>query len=70
MKKLTALAFGIAVAVSLTGCGSLTGGKRIIRVSHAQSETHPEHLGLLAFKEYVERSWETNMRSRYFQMNF
>lgn len=54
MKKLTALALGIAVAVSLTGCGSLTGGKRIIRVSHAQSETHPEHLGLLAFKEYVE----------------
>ena len=54
IKKLTALAFGIAVAVSLTGCGSLTGGKRIIRVSHAQSETHPEHLGLLAFKEYVE----------------
>ena len=54
MKTLTALAFGIAVAVSLTGCGSLTGGKRIIRVSHAQSETHPEHLGLLAFKEYVE----------------
>lgn len=54
MKKLTALAFGIAVAVSLTGCGFLTGGKRIIRVSHAQSETHPEHLGLLAFKEYVE----------------
>ena len=54
MKKLTALAFGIAVADSLTGCGSLTGGKRIIRVSHAQSETHPEHLGLLAFKEYVE----------------
>ena len=56
MKKLTALAFGIAVAVSLTGCGSLTGGKRIIRVSHAQSETHPEHLGLLAFKEYVEEN--------------
>ena len=56
MKKLTALAFGIAVAVSLTGCGSLTGGKRIIRVSHAQSETHPEHLGLLAFKEYVEET--------------
>ena len=54
MKKLTALAFGIAVAVSLTGCGSVTSGKRIIRVSHAQSETHPEHLGLLAFKEYVE----------------
>lgn len=25
-----------------------------MRISHAQSETHPEHLGLLAFKEYVE----------------
>lgn len=54
MKKLAALAFGAAAAVSLAGCGSLTGGKRIIRISHAQSETHPEHLGLLAFKEYVE----------------
>ena len=42
------------MAVSLTACGSLTDGKRIIRISHAQSETHPEHLGLLAFKEYVE----------------
>ena len=54
MKKLAAFALGAAAAVSLTGCGSLTGGKRIIRISHAQSETHPEHLGLLAFKEYVE----------------
>ena len=43
-----------AMVVSLTGCGSITSGKRIIRISHAQSETHPEHLGLLAFKEYVE----------------
>lgn len=43
-----------AMAVSLTGCGSITSGKRIIHISHAQSETHPEHLGLLAFKEYVE----------------
>ena len=54
MKKLAALALGTAVAASLSVCGSLTGGKRIIRISHAQSETHPEHLGLLAFKEYVE----------------
>jgi len=54
MKKLAALALGTAVPASLSGCGSLTGGKRIIRISHAQSETHPEHLGLLAFKEYVE----------------
>lgn len=45
---------GVMLAAA-TGCsGSLTGGKRIIRISHAQSETHPEHLGLLKFKEYVE----------------
>ena len=54
MKKLAALALGTAVAARTASCGSLTGGKRIIRISHAQSETHPEHLGLLAFKEYVE----------------
>ena len=53
MKKLTLLALS-AAAVGLTGCASLTGGKRIVRISHAQAETHPEHLGLLAFKEYVE----------------
>ena len=33
-----------AVAAGLTGCGSVTSGKRIIRVSHAQSETHPARL--------------------------
>ena len=43
-----------AVVAGLTGCGSVTSGKRIVRISHAQSETHPGHLGLLAFKKYVE----------------
>ena len=41
-------------AAGLSGCGMATSGKRIIRISHGQSETHPEHLGLLAFKDYVE----------------
>ena len=54
IKKAAAVLMAAAMAVSLTGCGSITSGKRIIRISHAQSETHPEHLGLLAFKEYVE----------------
>ncbi len=54
MKRAAAVLLAAAMAVSLTACGSLTDGKRIIRISHAQSETHPEHLGLLAFKEYVE----------------
>ena len=54
MKRAAAVLLAAAMAVSLTACGSLTDGKRIIHISHAQSETHPEHLGLLAFKEYVE----------------
>ena len=54
IKKAAAVLMAAAMAVSLTGCGSITSGKRIIRISHAHSETHPEHLGLLAFKEYVE----------------
>ena len=54
IKRVAADALAAAVAAGLTGCGSVTSGKRIIRVSHAQSETHPEHIGLLAFKEYVE----------------
>ena len=54
IKKTTAVLLCAAVAAGLMGCGSVTSGKRIIRVSHAQSETHPEHIGLLAFKEYVE----------------
>ena len=54
IKRVAAAALAAAVAAGLTGCGSVTSGKRIIRVSHAQSETHPEHIGLLAFKEYVE----------------
>lgn len=40
----------------LTGCGSIKSDKRIVRISHAQSETHPEHLGLLKFKEYIEEN--------------
>lgn len=42
------------MAASLTGCGKMGAEKTIIRISHGQSETHPDHLGLLAFKDYVE----------------
>lgn len=45
-----------ALCVLLSGCGPVTDGKRIIRISHMQSETHPEHMGLLAFKEYIEEN--------------
>lgn len=43
----------LAVPV-LSGCGRAGGGKRIVRVSLGQSETHPQYLGLVALKEYVE----------------
>lgn len=46
----------MAIVAGTAGCSSATDGKRIIRISHAQSETHPEHIGLLKFKEYVEEN--------------
>lgn len=49
-----ALAFALfSFAFSLSGC-SVTDGKRIIRIAHAQSETHPEHIALLKFKDIIE----------------
>ena len=57
LKRILAAALCVAVVAGMTGCSSsVTGGKRIIRISHAQSETHPEHIGLLKFKEYVEEN--------------
>lgn len=60
VKKLVALLLCTTVGGSmLSGCSSiasLTGGRRIIRISHAQSETHPEHIGLLEFKDYIEEN--------------
>ena len=58
LKKVCALVLSMSLALGsmagLTGCSSIKSEKRIIRISHAQSETHPEHLGLLVFKEYIE----------------
>lgn len=50
------VSMGAVTMFAMSGCSSVTGGKRIIRISHAQSETHPEHIGLLKFKEYVEEN--------------
>lgn len=38
----------------LSGCSSLQSEKRIVRIALGQSETHPEYLGLVEFKKYVE----------------
>lgn len=53
-KKIIVLLLSSTLAFSLIGCSSVTNGKRIIRISHSQSQTHPDHLGLVAFENYVE----------------
>ncbi len=50
MKKILIL---LISTLFLTGC-SVTGGKKIVRISHGQSETHPDHIGLLAFEKHIE----------------
>ena len=42
------------MVLTIAGCGKMTQGRRIVRISLGQSESHPEYLGLLAFKEHVE----------------
>lgn len=44
----------VFVTLALAGCGRLNDGKRIVRISLGQSETHPQYIGLEAFKDYVE----------------
>lgn len=57
LKRIMAAFLCVITVMGMTGCSSSgSGGKRIVRISHAQSETHPEHLGLLKFKEYVEEN--------------
>lgn len=57
IKKVVSLVLCLSMfGMLLCGCSSIGNGKRIIRIAHAQSESHPEHLGLLKFKEYVEEN--------------
>ena len=56
MKKIIALVLcACMLCALLSGCASVGSDKRIIRIAHMQSETHPEHLAAEAFKEYVEQ---------------
>lgn len=64
MKKLentVGLIFGLVLVfvcvLVLSSCGVSKmgyGGKRVVRIAHSQSEVHPDHVGLLAFEEYIE----------------
>lgn len=44
----------VMVAALCTGCQSGEKRKRIIRISHSQSMTHPDHIGLQAYEKYIE----------------
>lgn len=55
-KTAAAVLLSLAMAVSLSGCGTVGNGKRIIRISNGQPMTHPDNIGLTAFKEYVEEN--------------
>ena len=54
MKNAVFLAAAGMTALALSGCSAGSSRKRIVRISHAQSETHPGPLGLLAFMESGE----------------
>ena len=47
MKRCAVLMLCMVMTVGLFGCNlSVNNGKRIVRIAIAQSETHPEYLGL------------------------
>lgn len=49
--------FVLSLAAALIGMTfNLAEAKTIVGVAHAQKETHPDHLGFLAFKDYVEKN--------------
>ena len=54
-KIYTLFAALLASVLTISGC-TAADGKRIVRIAHAQSETHPDHLGLLEFEKYVEEN--------------
>lgn len=56
LKKLFLLAIIVFGMISFSGC-SFNDGKRIIRIAHGQSVTHPQHLGLVAFEKYIEEKY-------------
>lgn len=63
LKRFIAIVLSVCMVIGCAGCGISSEAKsskgkstkkRIIRIAHSQAETHPEHIGLLKFKEYVE----------------
>ena len=53
-KLVTMLMVCVSASVSISGCGMVGEGKKIIHISNGQPMTHPVNVGLQAFKEHVE----------------
>ena len=52
--KWVALLLVLALCVGmLAGCGGAGDGRRIIRIGHNQATTHPTHIGLEAFADFI-----------------
>ena len=46
------LVFALCVGM-LAGCGGSGDGRRIIRIGHNQATSHPTHIGLSAFADFI-----------------
>lgn len=55
-KKISVLLGALLLALLLSGCGSDGEKVRIVRIGHNQSTTHPTHIGLVAFQEYINEN--------------
>ena len=53
IKKLLGAALAMAVLAAVSASPSMA--KTTVRISHTQIETHPDHIGFVAFKDYVEQ---------------
>lgn len=60
MKGRKTWAFLLAAAAlasgCLAGCSGAADDRRIVRIGHNQSTSHPSHLGLIAFQEYINEN--------------
>ena len=53
-KRILELLTVAAILVTAVSMKAINNDKIIVRISHSQSEEHPDHIGLLAFEKYVE----------------
>lgn len=53
-KRVILFVLCFAMGCTMVGCGKLENRKKIIRIASPNSTTHPDHIALLAFKDYVE----------------